>query len=242
MASFPALMTCCCALLLPGNATAQEPAKGWQFDVGVYGFAAGMSGDVVVRGIPADVDVGFDKIWDNLQLAGMGRVRVAYDRFAVSTDVVYMGLGASKGGVSADFDQWMVQPQLEYRLLPWLDITGGARYNNLNGEIRGPGVLPIPRIPSGTQQWWDPVLGTVIRVPLFSSFSLHVKGDIGGFGVTSDLTWQAEPTLHWRFAKWGSAQAGYRWYYDDYQTGAGRDAFGYDMMIQGPQFGVTFHF
>ena len=39
----------------------------WTIDVSLYGVAAGMSGNVAVKGIPADVDVGFDKIWDNLE-------------------------------------------------------------------------------------------------------------------------------------------------------------------------------
>jgi hypothetical protein len=45
---------------------AQETNK-WTFDVSVYGLAASMSGNVAVKGIPTDVDIGFDKIWDNLK-------------------------------------------------------------------------------------------------------------------------------------------------------------------------------
>jgi hypothetical protein len=48
--------------------------------------------------------------------------------------------------------------------------------------------------------------------------------------------------LDWRFAKWGSLQAGYRWLSMNYETGSGVNRFKYDMLIQGPQIGVTFHF
>ena len=66
--------------------------------------------------------------------------------------------------------------------------------------------------------------------------------DVGGFGAGSDLTWQAYPYLNWRFAKWGSAQLGYRWLGTDYETGSGGSKFRYDAIVQGPQIGLTFHF
>jgi hypothetical protein len=69
-----------------------------------------------------------------------------------------------------------------------------------------------------------------------------VRGDGGGFGVGSDLTWQAFPYFGWQFAKWGSLQAGYRWLYMDYETGSGTRQFKYDMLNQGPQLGFTLHF
>ena len=96
--------------------------------------------------------------------------------------------------------------------------------------------------PSGTQDWWDPIVGTNLRLPLGGKFSLNVRGDVGGFGASSDLTWQAFPYLSWQFAKWGSLQAGYRWMYVDYETGSGASRFKYDIMTQGPQLGFTLHF
>jgi hypothetical protein len=41
--------------------------------------------------------------------------------------------------------------------------------------------------------------------------------------------------------QWGSLQLGYRWLYD-YETGSGASRFKYDMLSQGMQLGVTFHF
>ena len=81
-------------------------------DVSLYGLAAGVSGDVTVKGVNADVNVGFDKIWDNLEFGALGTVRVGCDRWALTTDVIYMRCGASKGGLSAELDQWVVEPTL----------------------------------------------------------------------------------------------------------------------------------
>ena len=214
----------------------------WTFDVSLYGLAAGMSGDVIAKGIPADLNVGFDKIWNNLEMSAMGTLRVGYDRWALTTDVIYMGLGASKGGLSADLDQWVVEPTLSYRVYPGFELLAGTRYNNISGEIRGPGILPTPRVVTGTQAWWDPIVGANLSLPLGKKFSVNVRGDIGGFGAGSDLTWQAFPYVNWQVARAFSLQAGYRWVYTDYETGSGFNRFKYDVLTQGPQVGFTFHF
>lgn len=234
-----------CGLVLgvavAGQAADRKENK-WSLDLSLYGLGAAMSGDVTVKGVPADVDIGFDKIWDNLSSAGMGSVRIGYGKWAFTTDVIYMGLEAEKNGVSAEFDQWMVEPSVSYRFSPKFEVLAGARYNNLSGEIRGPGILPTPRILSGTQDWYDPIVGGVLNLPFAEKFSFNLRGDIGGFGVGSELTWQAFPYLGWRFAQWGSLEAGYRWMYMDYEDGNGTDTFSYTMLIQGPQLGITGYF
>jgi opacity protein-like surface antigen len=225
------------ATLLPSNVRASE-TNAWTFDVTLYGLAAGMSGDVMVKGIPADVDMGFDQIWNNLEFGAMGKVRVGHGRWALTTDVIYMDLGASKNNVSVDFEQWVVEPSLSYRICQNFEVLAGARYNQLDGEING----PLGITPSGTQSWWDPIVGANVSLPLGEKFSLNLRGDIGGFDVGSDLTWQAFPSVNWQIAKSWSLNAGYRWVYTDYSDGSGANEFQYDMLSQGPQLGVTFRF
>jgi hypothetical protein len=225
------------AMLWPAVLPAAETNK-WSCDISLYGLAAGMSGDVTVRGVPADVDLGFDQIWDNLEFGAMGTVRIGYGRWALNADVIYMGLQASKNGVSLDFEQWMVEPSLSFRILRNVELLAGARYNNLSGDVTG----PLGRNPSGTQEWWDPIVGGKLSLPLGEKFSLNFRGDVGGFGVSSDLTWQAYPSVRWQVSRGCSIDAGYRWVYTDYTTGSGGAEFKYDMLTQGPQLGVTFHF
>lgn len=230
------------ALFLAAPAGLADQASPWSFDFTLYGLAAGMTGDVGVGAVSADVDVGFDDIWDNLEFGAMGKVRVGYEQWSLNVDVIYMGLGVAKNGVRADLDQWVVEPSVGYRFNRYVEALAGVRYNNLAGEIRGPGVLPSPRIPTGTQDWWDPIVGVNLTLPLGRKFSFNVRGDVGGFGVGSDLTWQAFPYLSWQISKTFSAQAGYRLVYTDYQTGDGADRFQYDMLTHGPQLGVTVTF
>jgi hypothetical protein len=91
-------------------------------------------------------------------------------------------------------------------------------------------------------EWWDPVIGGRVSVPLFKTLSIDVMGDVGGFDVASELTWQALPMLNWHFSKWGSIQVGYRWLFTDYSQGSGSSQFRYNILTQGPQIGFTLSF
>jgi hypothetical protein len=113
-----------------------------------------------------------------------------------------------------------------------------VRYNNFSGEIRG----PFGKNPTGTQDWFDPIIGANFSAPLCEKLSAAMRADIGGFGVGSDLTWQIYPHLNYQVCRNGSLQAGYRWVYNDYSSGTGRSEFAYDVLTQGPQIGFTFTF
>lgn len=132
------------------TAAQDKPTGKWTFDASLYGLAAGMSGDVTVHGIDVDLDVGFDDIWDNLEFGAMGKFRVGYDRWAFNAEVIYMALAASRRGVDAELDQWIVEPTVSYRVCRGFEPLVGARYNNIDGTITGPGILPAPRILTGT--------------------------------------------------------------------------------------------
>jgi hypothetical protein len=58
--------------------------------------------------------------------------------WVVSTDVIYMGLGAAKNGFDLGFDQWRVEPVVQYQVNPWLSPYAGARYISVKGDRRGP--------------------------------------------------------------------------------------------------------
>ncbi len=223
--------------LLPWRLCAQENNK-LSFDMSLYGLAAGMSGNVAVKGIASDVDVGFDKVWDNLKFGAMGSARVGYGPWGVSTEVIYMDLGATKGPFTIGAQQWLVQPALEYSLSQYFGVYAGTRYNNIALQLNG----PLGQNPSGTHESWDPIIGAQVNLPLWKTISFRVKGDVGGFDVGSQLTWQAYPYFNWQISNLASMQAGYRFIYTDYTTGSGLNEFKYDMLTQGPQIGFSLHF
>jgi hypothetical protein len=230
-------------LPLVGSASAALAAETnhWHFDTSLNLFVAGMSGDLAAKGLPAHVDASFGNIFDHFEGGAAGRVTVRYDRWFLSTEFSYMKLGASGDNGDIELKQWLVEPTLGYQFCEYLAGFAGARFNSIDAEINFDG--PRGQVRGGTQDWWDPIIGTQLSVPLIpNKLTFDGRFDIGGFGVGSDLTWQAYPYLNWRFAGWGSAQLGYRWLGTDYETGSGANRFRYDVILSGPQIGFTFHF
>jgi opacity protein-like surface antigen len=63
-------------------------------------------------------------------------------------------------------------------------------------------------------------------------------GDVGGFGVGSDSTYQAIGGVVWQFSQRFSASAGYRYLYQDFED----DGFVWDMAMHGPFLGLGVKF
>ena len=200
-----------------------------------------MTGEVAVGDATADLNASFGDVLDHLEFGAMGFGRVAKAPWSFTTEILYMGLGASQELVSSDFEQWVVEPRVGYQVSPRLEPFVGVRYNHLSGEIAG----PFGRDPSGTQSFWDPILGATASAPLSRVLTLVGHADIGGFGIGSDLTWQVYPYVNWTIMPNASVQAGYRWvgvdYENEYQGQAtdGATRFRWDVTTQGPQVGVT---
>jgi hypothetical protein len=200
------------------------PDKDWIADLNVYMLGSAMSCNVTIHGVTADVDMPFSKTWANLQFGGMARPTIRYRRWTVSTDVIYMGLGAAKNGVDLGYDQWLVEPIAEYHVTKWFSPYAGARYLSMKGGIRG----AQGHTGSGKQSWWDPALDEDLHLPLEGKIGVRVHGDVGDFGAGSSFSRQIEPMLDWRLGKAVSLQFGYRWLCADYQTGSGLILFHYD--------------
>jgi hypothetical protein len=99
---------------------------------------------------------------------------------------------------------------------------------------------------SGDITWVDPIIGLRLRHEFAPGKELVLRGDIGGFGVGSQFSWQAVGGYSWVFATtksttW-SGMVGYRALYADYSQGSGRTLYEFDILQHGPIMGVTMRF
>jgi hypothetical protein len=163
------------ASLAPASVQAQAE-EGWVVDLSVFMLGAGMDGTIGIAGNDADIDVSFGDIVENLEMGGMGSLRVGRGRWAFTTEVIYMGLGGSNGAVAADVDQWNVEPSASFRVSDRLETIVGVRYTSLSTAIRG----PFGRNPSGTVDWWDPIIGARLMLPMGEAWTFNLRGDVGG--------------------------------------------------------------
>lgn len=96
----------------------------------------------------------------------------------------------------------------------------------------------LPKEVSGNEQWIDPIVGVRGQYNFNEHFFAAVYGDIGGFGIGSDLTWQVSGSLGYNFNKNVFTELGYRYLQIDYSDGG----FEYDVATSGFFVGLGFNF
>jgi hypothetical protein len=232
-------------ILSAPQAAAQSGSNDWEFAIVPYLVAAGMDGSITVKGIDADVDVPFSDIIDNLDFAAMAHFEMKNQRWMLSSDLFYVDLEGNNdvalGTASVTVQQTLFEVAGGYRVSPVFTLLAGARWVDLENRIRYTGPILDEDVNAG-KSWIDPFVGVHIMAPFAERWWFGAHGDIGGFGVGSELAWQAYADVGFHASKVVSIILGYRAIDMDYEDGSGRDLFRYDMLIAGPQIGVAFSF
>lgn len=223
-------------------------AEEWKHELAPYVWGSAMEGTTGVGGVTAEVNLSFGDLLDNLEMGFMGMYRGTRDRYSVTVDTVYMGLGATERGragqakADIDVDQLALAVAAGYALTDSLVVVGGLRYNDVSAEVEVTGPLGNTADAETDESWVDPYLGLQYSARLSEAWSLTLYGDIGGFGVGSDFAWQGIATFRWQFSERIGALAAYRYMQMDYESGSGSGRFEYDMAFSGPALGIVFTF
>jgi len=91
----------------------------------------------------------------------------------------------------------------------------------------------------GSQDWVDPIVGLRWFWHFTDKWELWLEGDIGGFGVGSDFTWNAVGMIYYQPWKHVGFLGGYRALYQDYEDGSGSEKFAFDATMHGPLLGLN---
>lgn len=206
------------SLVAPNPASDGE--DGWHFAVTPYLWAPKISAEIdPVQDGSVDMDTSFTDILSNLKFAFMGAFDARNGRFVMLGDIIYLHVGSEADGpagfVETDVDlaTFIGTAAAGYRIVDegplFVDLFAGGRVTSIDAELELTGPLQsVEEEKSKTSI--APVVGGRFRVPLGEHWGLAAYGDLGGFGLTSDLTWQLMGTVqydvsnHWRVA------AGYR--------------------------------
>lgn len=199
-----------CSLLLVcfmgmNSLSAQDTIKEkkWFFLTDVYLMFPYMDGETGVGEyltVPVNANPG--DIFNKLQMAAMLYFEAKTDKWAISTDLVYMYLnqevtpGALLHSGTAGAKQLVWEVAGFYRIFSFWEVGVGGRLNNLKTEI------DVRRnvFPAGTEEyygtqsstWFDPILITRLSTDINEKWLFQFRGDVGGFGLGSDLTWQLQ--------------------------------------------------
>ena len=206
--------------------------KDTEFRIGLPGWMAGLSGDVGVRGFVTEQDVSFTKILKHLDMIASSSLYARYHRWEFFADGLYLKVSdtADLRGILFDsarvsLKQAFAESFIGYRLINcedgFLSVFAGDRWNYMQGDLRlFRGRRRIAgRHVAGEIDWVDPAIGARGRRKLWKAVSLQAKGDVGGFGVASDLAWQVEGGLEVQLTRWIYSDIGWRYMKFDYTCG-----------------------
>jgi hypothetical protein len=227
--------------------------KKWHFLADVYVMFPYMDGETGIgNNLIAPVDANPGDIFSKLKMAAMLYFEAQTDKWAITSDLVYMSLNQEvtpgtllhSGTVGAKQLVWEVAGL--YRILPFWELGVGGRLNNLQTEI------DVRRnvIPAGTEEyyetraatWFDPILITRFSTDINDKWLFQFRGDVGGFGIGSDLTWQMQAYAGYQFTKVFQLTAGYRVLSTNYIKGEDSDQFTFNMKEFGPVIRFGFNF
>lgn len=231
------------AFLIPSLAWSQEESN-WEFNLApLYLWAISIDGEMGIRERTGNVSIDFGDIWDSLEGVATVRFNGLYrKKYGFVFDYNYLDLGSEKVtdlvNVDVAFKSQIVNLAGSYRFIDGdhtLDGVAGIRYTKLEG---GANLNNIGARLDGDEDWIDPVAGLRYHHSFTDKWSLQLYGDIGGFGVSSDFTWQGLALID--FQPWENVAfvAGYRGIGTDYETGSGADQFTFDATVHGPLIGV----
>jgi hypothetical protein len=227
----------------------QTEREGWTFAVSPYFWAAGMSGDTGLFGLPTvHTDMDFGDILNELDFAAMAIGEARYDRYSIFADIMYSKISSGSGtprGVVADHvdvssETFAGLIGAGYSVLRdekgHLDLVAGARIWHASTDISFSGGILDGVDRSDSATWVDGLAGVRARYSITDKVYFTGWGLVGGGGANVD--WDVAGGIGYQFNEKVSAVAGYRALGVDYSN----DGFVMDIVEQGPIFGVVMHF
>jgi opacity protein-like surface antigen len=252
-----AALTCalgCAALIAPAAAAQAGEGGGWQYEVTPYLWAAGLDGTIRIDNRPQaglGVQQTFSDVLERLDFGFMGAIEARNGRWGILFDGLYfrvkdvgsvsgrLGFTSLTGRGTVTQQQYSLAGAYRVSDGPRLvDVIGGLRLNSVSWDVTIDASVPVVPV-AGRQfeqskRWTDPFIGARVQLPLGDRWTLVGYGDIGGFGVGSDLSWQALIGANYAFTPTIIGKVGYRHVSVDYDK---RD-FTYDMASSGPYLGL----
>ena len=239
------------------NANTTGSDEDFQFNITPYAWLTGMNGTVGVRGAQATVDKSFADLSQSLNIAAMVHADVLYrGTVGILGEFNYSQLGGQASGkrVSLDAKSSLILSDVAayYRLgtaslgknggIPInFDLLAGARIWSLGLSLNTDGPL-AGRSVNKQKSWVDPIVGARTSIRFNDKWNLDLRGGVGGFGISSALTWDAGALLGYTFWEHGTLLLGYRAVSVNHDEGSGKSYFKFNTTLHGPIIGVAFTF
>lgn len=228
-----------------------SPDRDFSVIVAPYVWIPNVAGDIRLgaQGIPLDLDAG--DLLDVFEFGGLIRGEVRHKSgWGLSVDYIFADLGTGVdivvGDVDADIDAGILEIAAIRRFesgADAIDIYAGIRRWDADVDLVVDTFFFDGNITTG-DQWTDPMVGVRYLHPLSERWRLIAQGDIGGFGVGSDFSWNAALGVSLAISDRSQIQIVYRTLNVDRESpGIGASSpVDLDLTIQGPLIGFASRF
>jgi hypothetical protein len=213
----------------------------WKFIVSPYFWAAYMDGKVGSSGHVAEVDASFSDLWDQLEFGALGQFEAHKGKLGLVLSPIYEKLegegSGPRGFVDADVESAsvIVEGFATWALIPEFELFVGGRYTQVDTDVHLSVAGGRDVSSSDTENWIDPFVGMRWILPLDDKWRASFRGDVGGFGVESDLVWNITALIGYRINPSIALYGGYRVLDYDYEN----DGFTWDVQMGGPMLGFA---
>lgn len=221
-------------------------AQDWTGQVTLYGWGAAVGGDFTpFTGAPTlSFDASLSEVLEDLDAAFFATAFARRGDFVLFGDFTYSsssrdglvppGIPAS-GEVTLTSLTFAAGQRFAAGSGTTVDVMGGVRGWSVDGLVSVPlaGVSLAPK-----KTFVDPIVAFRVNTPIADRWSVLTYADVGGFGVGSDLTWQASVTANYQATDNLFLSFGYRHLYLDYQDGGTV----FEGAMSGPLIGATWRF
>jgi hypothetical protein len=220
----------------------------WDIHIGLPFWAFGVEHSVGVNGREAETDEDFDDFFDildftaglNVEARKAGWLLFANSQYAkVSTDAEAGGL---LSGLADRVDLTTKELEVDFGL--GFDVIRrghfslepfvGGRLASVEVELEGDAGDSFDR----SETWVDPIVGGIATFRFGRYLAVYGEADIGGFAVSSDITWQIQGGLELNILRWPYLRLGYRHRETDFED----DSFKYDIKKSGPMLELGLRF
>jgi len=214
-------------------------------EISLYGWLPALDGTLTFK-VPGEPDDSTEaNAIDSLDSVFMGAYEIRKNEWSFMADLIYLKMSGDSQGLNPD-----VNLNLElvgkvygfyggYNLSETekmdINVIAGMRYFGLVLDVTRSGGIIANGTLSSSVDYYDAIVGVAGKYTIDKNWYVPYQFDIGA--GDSDLTWQANVSIAYRF-DWGDVIATYRYMHYD----KGDSLLVEDFNLYGPKLGVVFHF
>jgi hypothetical protein len=237
-----------------GVASAEQGGKDWYgaLRLGFQPYTLDLEG--TVRGRDFDASASLSDIMEKTDTTILGgEVEFGKGKWFTTLGAFYQKSEADKGdttlGVDVTIKELVVNPMVGYRVYQQrleggyplaLDLMAGVTYIKLSADVDI--FSPSGNVSQSRDiEFVDPMVGARAYLGFTQKFGVGASGQIGGFGVGSELQYVVAANLVYSFTDWFAMSGGYKYWYFKYEDD-GAPISELVQKLHGPVVGMQFKF